>query len=460
MTVVSSELAPPPFRYARTLFLSLSAAAFAALFIIGRAVILPFLLAVLLAYVLFPAVRLVERTRAPRWLAILFVYAVSIGCVTAFGWAVVPRLFQETTKLSAELPKLTEKVRDEWLPAIDNRLRRWTKVNANDFEDEEKRRATERAAPIVLRPREDGSYELYLQDQVELKKQSDDSWLLQPVDRRPERAFSTEQALRDAFDRAVSYAQRNSLELLELGRAIVAGVTRGIFYFFITLMLAGYMMYTFERIHKFVRDMWPAYRRDAFDRFVRRLDRGMAGVVRGQLLICLVNGVLSAIGFWFFGLKYWPILSLIAAAMSIIPIFGSILSSVPAVMIGLTQGFGTALGVFIWILAIHQLEANFLNPKIIGDQAHIHPVLVVFALLVGEHFFQIIGALLAVPTLALAQAVFLHFRESVLGIHHPRASEMPPPEPSRSDDASAKPPTLAALATKSHEATALGDGEE
>ncbi len=134
-------------------------------------------------------------------------------------------------------------------------------------------------------------------------------------------------------------------------------------------------------------------------------------MVRGQLLICLVNGVLSAIGFWIFDLKYWPILSVVAGAMSIIPIFGSILSSVPAVAIGLTQSPGTAFGVLVWIVGIHQIEANFLNPKIIGDSAKIHPVLVVFVLLAGEHTFHAAGALLAVPALSVAQSLFLHFRE-------------------------------------------------
>ena len=70
-------------------------------------------------------------------------------------------------------------------------------------------------------------------------------------------------------------------------------------------------------------------------------------MVRGQLLICLVNGVLSAIGFSLFGLKYWPILALVAGIMSIVPIFGSILSTVPAVIIGLTQGPSTALCVLV-----------------------------------------------------------------------------------------------------------------
>jgi len=96
--------------------------------------------------------------------------------------------------------------------------------------------------------------------------------------------------------------------------------------------------------------------------------------------------------------------------MSIVPIFGSITSAIPAVMIGLTQGWWTAISVLIWIIGIHQIEANLLNPKIIGTAAKIHPVLVVLALITGEHFFGIWGALLAVPVLSLTQGVFNHFR--------------------------------------------------
>jgi len=193
------------------------------------------------------------------------------------------------------------------------------------------------------------------------------------------------------------------------------------------------MMLTHEKILGFFRELWSPASRDSFDRFLRRLDRGLSGVVRGQLLICLVNGVLSAIGFWLFNLKYWPIMAVLAGVMSLIPIFGSILSSIPAVAIGLTQGVGTAVGVLVWIVGIHQIEANFLNPKIIGDSAKIHPVLVVFSLLVGEHFFQLPGALFAVPCLSVAQTIFLHFRESTLGIPDPTATTIPAVKPAVDD---------------------------
>jgi predicted PurR-regulated permease PerM len=88
--------------------------------------------------------------------------------------------------------------------------------------------------------------------------------------------------------------------------------------------------------------------------------------------------------------------------------------------------------VLSWIVAIHQLEANLLNPKIMGDAAKLHPVLVIFSLLVGEHFFHTVGALLAVPTMSLAQSLFTHFR-AIVQMEDPElagepvASIVPPP---------------------------------
>jgi predicted PurR-regulated permease PerM len=123
-------------------------------------------------------------------------------------------------------------------------------------------------------------------------------------------------------------------------------------------------------------------------------------------------------------------MALIAGIMSIIPIFGSILSSIPAVLIGLTQSFFTAFWVLIWILLIHQIEANLLNPKIIGVAARLHPVLVVFVLIVGEHFFGLWGALLAVPTLSLTHSLFNHFRlESMPDVPPDSVALTTPPAP-------------------------------
>ena len=407
----------------RKVFLAISAIIAAIVVVAANAVMLPFVLALVVAYVLTPAVRRVERARVPRWAAILIVYALTLGSVGYSISVIVPRLVIEGQALGAEWPRLTQKARDEVLPAIDAKLAAWSgrppepEVPALIERDDT-------PAPLHVTRRPDGSLDVEIQKGVQLREVREGVWQLEQVE--AQKGVSSAAMIRAGFEKAVSYLRENSLEVLKLGQQVVAFVSRGIFNLFMTLMLAAYMMLTHEKIIHFFRELWTPASRESFDRFMRRLDRGLSGVVRGQLLICLVNGVLSAIGFWLFDLKYWPILAIVAAIMSVIPIFGSILSSVPAVAIGLTQSFGTALGVLAWIIGIHQLEANFLNPKIIGDAAKIHPVLVVFSLLVGEHFAGITGALFAVPCMSIAQTIFLHFRESTLGLADPMASIRPP----------------------------------
>jgi predicted PurR-regulated permease PerM len=99
--------------------------------------------------------------------------------------------------------------------------------------------------------------------------------------------------------------------------------------------------------------------------------------------------------------------------------------------------------VLAWVVAIHQLEANFLNPKIMGDSARVHPVLVVFALLMGEHVAGLVGALLAVPVLSITQTLFFHLRERFLGV--PRPFSTPPSQ--RPSLASPQPTAAAPKAT-------------
>jgi predicted PurR-regulated permease PerM len=418
----------------RRVFLAVSAVVVAAVIVAARQVLLPFVLALVVAYVLLPAVRRVERLRVPRWGAILLVYALTLGLIGGFVSAIVPRLVAEGRGLGAEWPHFTQTARDEWLPAVDKKLAAWSGRSVDgaprpgaDARDvaapAELAAPDEKPAPFRLVKQPDGSYDVRIADGVVFHERREGVWEVDQVDKT--RVLSSAQILRDGFDKGVAYLQENSFELINIGRRVVSAISYGIFTLFMTLMLGGYMMLTHERILGFFRGLWAPASREGFDRFMVRLDRGLSGVVRGQLIICLVNGVLSAVGFSLFGLKYWPILALCAAVMSIIPIFGSILSAVPAVAIGLTQSPATAVGVLAWILGIHQLEANFLNPKIIGDTAKIHPVLVVFSLIVGEHFFQLAGALFAVPCMSIAQTVFLHFRESTMGADPPLPRDVP-----------------------------------
>lgn len=392
----------------RIVFLSVSGALVLGALAWTSDVLLPFLLALLTAYVLTPAVAACERLRVPRGLAILLVYAATIGILYGSISAIAPRIIAEGESFVREAPAMTRRLIAQWGPLVERQARRvLDQVGSRDTEPAE----PEAAFSVVKEP--DGAFSVRIGSGVDIEQDGPKLWRVHPA-RRPAEGFSIAAVVSEAISDTASYVRRNALEIVRVGQLIVARVARAIFLTFMTLMVAAYLMYTRDGILEFFRSLVPARARVSFDRLIFRIDRGFSGVVRGQLIIMVVNGLLSAIGFWLFKLKYWPVLALVAGLMSIVPIFGSILSSVPIVMVALAQSFWTALWVLAWIVGIHQIEANVLNPKIIGVAAKLHPVLVIFSLLVGEHRYGIWGALLAVPVMSFAQSLFNHFRFEAL----------------------------------------------
>jgi predicted PurR-regulated permease PerM len=391
---------------ARIVFLTVSGVLLLGLLVWAREVLLPFVLALIIAYVLTPLVERCERIRVPRAAAILSVYAATFTVLWGAYALIAPRLQDEARNLVDDAPALARDFTTLWAPKAEG----WMQDVLRKTRVTPPKPAGSSAPALEIERQADGSLRVDVGAGLEVIQHGPGHWRIGPVDEDEGTKFSLAELASKGVAEAISYVKANALEIIAIGHAIVRQVARSIFLLFMILMLAGYMMHTREAIIGFFRSLVPPGGRIGFDQLVTRLDRGLAGVVRGQLVICLVNGVLSAIGFALFGLKYWPLLALLAAVMSIIPIFGSILSSVPVVLIGLTQGLWVAIWVLLWIIGIHQIEANLLNPKIIGVAAKIHPVLVVFALIVGEHYFGLWGALLGVPALSIAQSVFNHFR--------------------------------------------------
>ena len=427
----------PAARRRHTIFLVGSALVAATVLVLAHDVLLPFVLALVIAYVLTPLVAWVETKKVPRALAIIIVYVVVLGSLGLFIRLTAPRVAQELGNLRRELPGIQHAVKAKWVPAVQQRLRDVGVADGTPPKNEvavheEPPPPTEPPAQIVARQRADGSFAIEFQGPLAVQPTKGGGYMIEPLKEHPEHGFDVDRMVAELAGKSVLYAQHNALEIVKIGRDVIAGVSRFFFIFGITLMLAAYIMLTRERIVGFFTSLARPSSRPSLAQLLARIDRGLAGVVRGQIIICLVNGVLSAIGFAIVGLRYWPVLALIATVLSLIPIFGSIISSIPAVAIGLTQSFGTAAFVLVWIIGIHQLEANLFNPKIMGDQAKIHPVLVVFSLLVGEHFFHTTGALLAVPCMSIAQSVFIHIRQKVQAqdpemMHEPVGSLIPPP---------------------------------
>jgi predicted PurR-regulated permease PerM len=389
-------------------FLAVSGTAVLALLVWAREVLLPFLIALIVAYVLTPLVALAERARVPRAAAILIVYAITLTGIYSSVALIAPRIQEEAQKLVSDAPTLASELSTNWAPKVEL----WVQGMLDRSHITPSPAASSGPPPpaIEIAREPDGSLRVDIGAGIDVVQHGPGHWRIGAAGARANDQFRVAELVGKGVAEALGYVKANAFQIVQLGHAILRQVARAIFLLFMTLMVAGYIMHTRETIIGFFRSLAPPNARIGFDYLLTRIDRGLAGVVRGQLLICVVNGIVSAIGFGLFGLKYWPILAIVAGVMSIVPIFGSIMSSVPVVLIGLTQGFWVALWVLLWIIGVHQIEANLLNPKIIGVAAKIHPVLVVLALIIGEHFFGLWGALLGVPTLSVAQSVFNHFR--------------------------------------------------
>jgi predicted PurR-regulated permease PerM len=391
---------------------------------LARQVLLPFVFAGLIAYILAPIVRAMSERkdgsrRMPRGLAIIICYLVFIAGVVGFLFLLVPRLGKDMQRIGAEAPGLVKQVDQKWIPEFAGWLeRRYPNLATPKAEQE--------AAPIVpdvpvppgtaftITPLPDGRLAVQLSGGgIDIKPLPGGVMHVEAREVEPEPATLTDK-LRAYVSSGLKVLQSKTNDLVKWGQTFVTNLIKGVFTFFLILMIAAFMLIDMERVHAFLRSLFPRDVRADYDHIIAGIDRGLSGVIRGQLLICLVNGVLTFIGMLIFGVKYSFILAVVAAALSLIPIFGSILSTIPIVLAALVSGesgLDVVRGVIMvaWILGIHFIEANFLNPKIIGTAAKIHPVLVIFSLILGQASYGLVGALLAVPILSTIQVLFLFF---------------------------------------------------
>ena len=410
---------------------------------IGRTVLLPFVFGFLIAYVLAPVVRwMSERKngtlRLPRWIAIIICYIVFLAGVTGFMFLLVPRLSRDFARLGKEAPAMYKRLNEEYVPSTARWLeKRFPSLAQVKTVPEEQLQVADVPEPpgtaFTVTPLPDGRMAIALTPNgVDIKPMPDGTYHLQALEAPPEE-ITLEDKLRSYVKKGIVGLQSKLNDAVRFGQAIITGFIKGIFYFFFTLMIGAFILIDLEKVHGFLRGLFPSNVREDYDVIIAGMDRGLSGVIRGQLLICVINGILTYIGLLIFDVKYGLILATVAGTMSLIPIFGSILSSIPIVTVALVSG-DSGIDIFrgiamtLWIIGIHFIEANLLNPKIIGTAAKIHPVLVIFALFLGEHSYGLVGALLAVPILSAVQVVFMYFyRKRWKDVPRPQTGPMPKP---------------------------------
>jgi predicted PurR-regulated permease PerM len=127
------------------------------------------------------------------------------------------------------------------------------------------------------------------------------------------------------------------------------------------------------------------------------VSRVLGGYLRGQLILGAVIGLATGIGMALLGLPYAVVLGVLAGLFELVPMFGPILSAVPAVLVAMFLPFPTVLWVVLFFLVIQQVENNVLAPRISGHAVGLHPLGAMFALLAGFQLAGLLGGLFAVP---------------------------------------------------------------
>jgi predicted PurR-regulated permease PerM len=162
---------------------------------------------------------------------------------------------------------------------------------------------------------------------------------------------------------------------------------------------------------QFDRSLPPAWRFDTWAvlRIVRRL---FGQWVRAQLILGLTVGTFTFIGLLVlsrlvdpvFG-RYAVLLSVTAGILELLPIIGPIISAVPAVLLAATAGLEPVIAALVMYTLVQQVENNVLVPKIQGDAIEMHPALVMFAIVIGGALGGLLGAILALPVAAAGRDV-------------------------------------------------------
>jgi predicted PurR-regulated permease PerM len=313
-------------------------------------VILLFFLAWLLAFILSPVARWLQRRGAPKLPAVGAVYAGLALIMATVGITIVPAVVAQLIQLGASLPSL-----------------------ANDLQD----RADELHAALI-------AFGL------------------------------PEAQLADFYRNAIGRAEAIGTSALSNSLAVAGAIFGSVLSASLVLILSFYIMLDGDRIGaNFIRILPPRYQESASTGF-EHVDRTFGGFVRGQLVVALVYGFGTYLVMQLAGLSFSLVLSIFAGVMMLIPIIGPVLAMTPPIVLAIIQAPQTTWWVALLLFVLQFVVVNVLAPKVMSQSIGIHPLLIFAALLVGTQVAQGWGAIFGVPVAAVLVLLIRVFYQRVV----------------------------------------------
>lgn len=325
----------------------------------------PFILAMIFAYVLDPAVDHVQRLRIPRTAAVALLALPLVGVLALFAFVLVPAVAGQVSEFIADVPS--------YLSA----LQRWL--------------AEVRAWMIGL-----------------------------GIEGLDERTLPRVQEIDPGA--VVEYLRERKERLAESGASAVLGIGRGIGavlallgYLVVLPILTFYLLRDWDRIRVPLRLAIPQRYRDPLGSFLAEYDELVSDYLRGQLILALCVGVIVGVLFWVVDFPYPLLLGLLAGVLNVVPYLGIVVTAAVAVVISLFGGAVlTSLLKVAVVLGVEQVIEGIIGPKIVGESVGLHPVWVILSLAIFGFFLGFVGLLIAVPAAGLlklmVEAAFRRFQ--------------------------------------------------
>ncbi len=197
---------------------------------------------------------------------------------------------------------------------------------------------------------------------------------------------------------------------VSIGKALFDGV--------LILVVSIYMLLDMRRLARVVDRRFPP---TTGRPLISRMEHALVSYVRGQITLSLIIGTTAGVGLWILGVtgllpgadSYALLFGAWVALTEVLPYLGPWLGAIPAVIYALVVHPFSVLWVVLLFLGIHQIEGHIVVPKVMGSALRLHPLLVIFGLLAGANIDGLIGALVALPILAVGKAAWEFFAERV-----------------------------------------------
>ncbi len=305
------------------------------------------LAAVLIAYLIFPAVQLLKRF-IPAIVAIAITYLIFVALVAAMIFIVIPPLIDQARDLIVSVPGLVRRLTDA-IANPNNRL--FSKL---------------------------------------------------PGDVRTYIVGLPDQAVQFLSTYGIVVAQRTFNVLLSTVSLALSLI--------IVPILAAYLLFDSPQLKRAALGFVPERARAKTLAIAADLDTAIGAFVRGQVLDGAIVAVMIAAMLYLMHVPYALLIGVTAGVLNLVPYLGSIVGFIPSVTLALGyNGWQNALGVSILFAVIQQIDGTFILPRIMKANVSLSPVVIIVSILIGSALFGVVGTFLAVPVAAMLRVLKVHF---------------------------------------------------